>query len=250
MREQGIIAGCTGVAHCCRPGERGRAGHIRQGCGKPTTIGRGLFGSFRPARGVSPYSIGTAMAMALAGARGETEREMIAVLKQRLSRPRSMRRIPRCWRSSTVTIRAQCRRPARRGGLNDRRCEATWAQTVCGASGATRGQAVHHGADILSAVRRAFGRRCAVLTSRFAADPTRRCPATNTPPRCLNATADVNGWSAARPKARSANSRPARSQQRAVHSTPSTSRPNGRRSSARVRLRTGFDLISSESRCR
>src|SRR5262245_19960292 len=35
----------------------------------------------------SPYSIGAAMAMALAGARGETEREMIAALKQRLSRP-------------------------------------------------------------------------------------------------------------------------------------------------------------------
>src|SRR5712691_6622018 len=32
----------------------------------------------------SPYSIGTAMAMALAGARGETEREMAAVLKHTL----------------------------------------------------------------------------------------------------------------------------------------------------------------------
>ncbi len=35
----------------------------------------------------SPYSIGTAMAMALAGARGETERQMIAVLAQSLTRP-------------------------------------------------------------------------------------------------------------------------------------------------------------------
>lgn len=35
----------------------------------------------------SPYSIGTAMAMALAGARGDTERQMIEVLKQRLARP-------------------------------------------------------------------------------------------------------------------------------------------------------------------
>jgi serpin B len=34
----------------------------------------------------SPYSIGTAMAMALAGARGETEREMAAVLKHSLGR--------------------------------------------------------------------------------------------------------------------------------------------------------------------
>ena len=36
---------------------------------------------------LSPYSIGAAMAMVLAGARGETEREMIAALKQQLSRP-------------------------------------------------------------------------------------------------------------------------------------------------------------------
>jgi serine protease inhibitor len=35
---------------------------------------------------LSPYSIGTAMAMALAGARGETEREMAAVLAHRLKR--------------------------------------------------------------------------------------------------------------------------------------------------------------------
>jgi serpin B len=50
--------------------------------------GEGLFKQFPPGNVVfSPYSIGTAMAMALAGARGETEREMIAALKQRLSRP-------------------------------------------------------------------------------------------------------------------------------------------------------------------
>jgi serpin B len=36
---------------------------------------------------LSPLSIGTAMAMALSGARGETEREMASVLKQRLDRP-------------------------------------------------------------------------------------------------------------------------------------------------------------------
>ena len=35
---------------------------------------------------LSPYSIGTAMAMVLAGARGETEREMATVLRQRLDR--------------------------------------------------------------------------------------------------------------------------------------------------------------------
>ena len=36
---------------------------------------------------LSPLSIGTAMAMALSGARGETEREMAGVLQQRLERP-------------------------------------------------------------------------------------------------------------------------------------------------------------------
>jgi len=36
---------------------------------------------------LSPLSVGTAMAMALSGARGETEREMAGVLKQRLDRP-------------------------------------------------------------------------------------------------------------------------------------------------------------------
>ena len=35
----------------------------------------------------SPYSIGTAMAMVLSGARGDTEREMVAVLKHTLERP-------------------------------------------------------------------------------------------------------------------------------------------------------------------
>jgi hypothetical protein len=50
--------------------------------------GAALFGEFAPGNVVfSPYSIGTAMAMALAGARGQTEREMVAVLKQRLARP-------------------------------------------------------------------------------------------------------------------------------------------------------------------
>src|SRR5207244_2461184 len=34
----------------------------------------------------SPYSIGTAMALALSGARGETEAEMLRILKHRLSR--------------------------------------------------------------------------------------------------------------------------------------------------------------------
>jgi serine protease inhibitor len=50
--------------------------------------GEALFRAFGPGNvAFSPYSIGTAMAMALAGARGETEREMITALEHRLSRP-------------------------------------------------------------------------------------------------------------------------------------------------------------------
>src|SRR5258708_18619385 len=35
---------------------------------------------------LSPYSIGSAMSMALSGARGDTEREMLGVLRHRLTR--------------------------------------------------------------------------------------------------------------------------------------------------------------------
>lgn len=51
--------------------------------------GQALFRDFAAGPGnivFSPYSIGTAMAMALAGTRGETEREMAAVLQQSLGR--------------------------------------------------------------------------------------------------------------------------------------------------------------------
>jgi serpin B len=51
--------------------------------------GLGLFQGFSSAPGnivLSPYSIGTAMAMALSGARGATEEQMAAVLKHRLPR--------------------------------------------------------------------------------------------------------------------------------------------------------------------
>ncbi len=50
--------------------------------------GQQLFASFATTTGnivFSPYSIGTAMAMALAGARGDTATQMAAVLKQRLA---------------------------------------------------------------------------------------------------------------------------------------------------------------------
>jgi leukocyte elastase inhibitor len=51
--------------------------------------GRALFGRLAVKPGnlvISPYSIGVAMDMALAGARGETESEMVLVLKHRLGR--------------------------------------------------------------------------------------------------------------------------------------------------------------------
>jgi leukocyte elastase inhibitor len=51
--------------------------------------GQDLFEQFSATPGnivFSPYSIGTAMAMALSGARGGTEREMLSVLKHRLTR--------------------------------------------------------------------------------------------------------------------------------------------------------------------
>jgi len=51
--------------------------------------GQDLFRSFAATPGnivFSPYSIGTAMAMVLAGARGDTEREMAAVLRHRQAR--------------------------------------------------------------------------------------------------------------------------------------------------------------------
>src|SRR5476651_1944750 len=50
--------------------------------------GQQLFQQFAATPGnivISPYSIGSAMAMALSGARGETEREMASVLKHRMA---------------------------------------------------------------------------------------------------------------------------------------------------------------------
>jgi serine protease inhibitor len=62
---------------------------VRALTGAYNASGQELFRRLSPGRGnvvFSPYSIGTAMAMALAGARGETEREMAAVLKHSFGR--------------------------------------------------------------------------------------------------------------------------------------------------------------------
>jgi serpin B len=63
--------------------------HIRALTSAYNASGQALFKDFASGPGnivFSPYSIGTAMAMALAGARGETEREMLAVLQHSLGR--------------------------------------------------------------------------------------------------------------------------------------------------------------------
>ena len=87
-----FIAGCTGAAALALLLPGGVAAQdtvqARLLTEAYNASGEGLFKQFPPGNVVfSPYSIGTAMAMALAGARGETEREMIAALRQRLSRP-------------------------------------------------------------------------------------------------------------------------------------------------------------------
>jgi serine protease inhibitor len=65
------------------------AGRIKQLTQAYSASGQQLFGRFAAASGnivFSPYSVGTAMAMALAGARGNTETEMAKVLQLHLSR--------------------------------------------------------------------------------------------------------------------------------------------------------------------
>jgi serpin B len=90
-RRGAFIAGCTAAGLVLLPPDGAAAqdtGRARLLTEAYNASGEGLFKQFPPGNVVfSPYSIGTAMAMALAGARGETEREMIAALKQRLGRP-------------------------------------------------------------------------------------------------------------------------------------------------------------------
>lgn len=65
-------------------------GNVRDLTSAYNRSGQLLFKDFASKPGniiFSPYSIGTAMAMALAGARGDTEREMASVLQHSLARP-------------------------------------------------------------------------------------------------------------------------------------------------------------------
>ena len=82
-----LLAALTPVAASAQDGGRP---DIRALTTAYNASGQALFREFVAGGGnivFSPYSIGTAMAMALAGARGETEREMIAVLQHSLGRP-------------------------------------------------------------------------------------------------------------------------------------------------------------------
>ena len=63
----------------------------------------------------SPYSVGSAMAMARSGARGATEAEMASALHQHFLAPRLKRQIASFSRSSTAMTRAQPRRVAPAG---------------------------------------------------------------------------------------------------------------------------------------
>lgn len=94
--------------------------------------GQRLFKELSAAAGnlvFSPYSIGTAMAMALAGARGETERQMLQVLQHRLTRPE----IDRANAKALAALNAYDRSavtPTCPPGLQlaGKRCEKPWTE--------------------------------------------------------------------------------------------------------------------------
>jgi serpin B len=80
----------TGMAFALLPPLRAAADNERALTEAYNGSGLALFRQLSRAPGnivFSPFSVGTAMAMALSGARAETEREMARVLKQRLDRP-------------------------------------------------------------------------------------------------------------------------------------------------------------------
>ena len=94
MDRRAFLASCAAIGALALPDFIRRAGaqdqaKVRALTGAYNESGQQLFQAFAAAPGnivFSPYSIGTAMAMALAGARAETEREMAAALKHRLAR--------------------------------------------------------------------------------------------------------------------------------------------------------------------
>lgn len=98
--------------------------------------------SFKPGNIVfSPYSIGTAMAMVLAGARGSTESEMASVLKQNLT-PAQIADANQAVRATLSGYDKSGASPQCRGGLkfNGKRCEgAPDANGYCPVPGGREG---------------------------------------------------------------------------------------------------------------
>jgi len=87
LSRRGAVAGilATAMMPCAVPAQD----HLRTLTGAYNASGQDLSKSFSAAPGnivFSPYSIGTAMAMVLAGARGETEHQMAGVLRHALAR--------------------------------------------------------------------------------------------------------------------------------------------------------------------
>lgn len=90
----GVMLAC-GIAAAASPahaqesqGRRPASASVASLTSAYNSSGQQLYASFAPVPGnivFSPYSVGTAMAMALAGARGDTAAEMAAALKHRLA---------------------------------------------------------------------------------------------------------------------------------------------------------------------
>ena len=127
---------CGSRDHCsprrCR--SAAEAAEVRPLTRAYNASGQALFRDFSAGPGnivFSPYSIGTAMAMALAGARGETEREMAAVLHHSLdraqindanaSRDRDPERLRQERRAADLPARHAARGRALRGEAERRR---------------------------------------------------------------------------------------------------------------------------------
>jgi serpin B len=110
------------------------AGQVRALTAAYNASGHDLFVKFAAKPGnvvFSPYSVGTAMAMALAGARGETEREMAAVLRHSLAREEIDaanagalailsgydKNVPPCPQSMAFDGMLNCEAPLPKGGV-------------------------------------------------------------------------------------------------------------------------------------
>ena len=159
-----------------------------------------------------PYSIGTAMAMALAGARGETEREMVAVLQHSLARAQiddanaPAIAILNGYDKSDIAAELSAGHAARRASAARRSPTREGMLPVPGEP-----ERRHlRGEPALSAVGQAPGRQCADDRRRRVSPRTmRRCSRTATRRRCSSAPASTpsTAGSGSAPKARSSDPR-------------------------------------------